>query len=265
MAKRIESAHAHAALAGRDGCGERLLAREVDDVGGGAGELGKRHQVVHALGLDDRRAALVVLAGIGLAGGEEFLAALEDEGLVFAVGGDDHAEFPGELEGAVELGVVDAEGALVGEENFERRDAPRDDLAELRLGGGVELRDAHVKREVARRFPCGLGVPELKRSEGVVFARGATHLDERGGAADERGLRAGNIGILRHRTHEREIDVHVRINEARKDVFPRGVDHLGAGQWCNIAVDTSDRFTLAVDVGKVARISGDDFAVFYKK
>ena len=116
-------ADAHAALAGGDGLVERFLAAQVDDVGRGAGQLGKRHQVVHALGLDGGRAALVVLAGVGLAGGEQFLAALGDQRLVFAVRGDDHAEFLRELERAVELGVVDAERALVGEEDFEGADA----------------------------------------------------------------------------------------------------------------------------------------------
>ena len=54
--------------------------------------------MVDALGLDEGRTAFVVLGGIGLAGGEEFALAFEDEGLVFAMGGDDDAEFFGELE-----------------------------------------------------------------------------------------------------------------------------------------------------------------------
>ena len=56
-------------------------------------------------------------------GGEEFPLAFGDERFVLAMGGDDDAEFLGELEGAVEFGVVDAEGALVGEEDFEGADA----------------------------------------------------------------------------------------------------------------------------------------------
>ena len=45
------------------------------------------------LGLDDGRAALVVLAGIGLAGGEQFLRALGHERFVLTMRGDDDAEF----------------------------------------------------------------------------------------------------------------------------------------------------------------------------
>ena len=54
------------------GCREQHAQREHRG-GISAGEFGEGHQVVHALGLDGGRAALVMLAGIGLAGGEELL------------------------------------------------------------------------------------------------------------------------------------------------------------------------------------------------
>jgi hypothetical protein len=53
-----------------------------------------------------------MLPRIRPAGGEQFLAALGHERFVLAVGGDDDSEFLRELEGAVELGVVDAKGSL---------------------------------------------------------------------------------------------------------------------------------------------------------
>ena len=94
----------------------------MNDVDRGPGELGESGEMVYPLGLDQRRTALVVLGGVGLAGGEEFLLALEHEGFVFAVGGDDDAEFLGQFERGVELGVVDAEGPLVGQKYFKRRE-----------------------------------------------------------------------------------------------------------------------------------------------
>jgi len=45
----------------------------------------------------------------------------------------------GQLECAVEFSVVNSERALVGEKDFERTDAARNDFAQLRLGAVVEL------------------------------------------------------------------------------------------------------------------------------
>ena len=84
---------------------------------------------MHALGFDARRAALVVLAGVGPARGQQFLLPLGDERLVLAMRRDDDAEVLRQLERAVKLGVVNAERALVGEEDFEGADAAFDDLA----------------------------------------------------------------------------------------------------------------------------------------
>ena len=91
---------------------ERLLAAQVDDVGRGAGELGEGHQVMHALGFHRGWPALVMLTGVGLAGGEQFLAALGDQRFIFTVGGDNDAKFLGQLERAIELGIVDPERTL---------------------------------------------------------------------------------------------------------------------------------------------------------
>ena len=72
--------------------------------------------MVHALGLDERRATLVVRGWSATAGGEEFALALGHERLVFTVGGDDHPEFSRQRERPVKLAVVNAERSLVREE-----------------------------------------------------------------------------------------------------------------------------------------------------
>ena len=91
----------------------------MHDVDVRAGQFGEGHQMMHAFRFDERRAALVMLLRAGLAGGEQFLLPLGDERLVFAMRGDDHAEFLRELQRAIKLRVVDAERAFVGEEDFE--------------------------------------------------------------------------------------------------------------------------------------------------
>ena len=215
-----------------------------------------------ALGLDTGRTALVMLAGTGQAGGEQFFGAFGDEGFIFAMGGDDHAQFLRQLKGLVEFGVVDAKGALVGEEDFERADAACDDFAEL--GGGllIEFRHTHVKREVAGGFADGLFQPQLETGERVVRTRGAAHLDERGGAAEERGAAGGVVIILGIGAHEGQVDVDVRIDETGEDEFAGGVDDFGAGGRREIRADGGDGFAFAVDVRDVAGVGGDDFAVF---
>ena len=252
---------AHAPAPGGQGRGERFLAAHVDDVGGRAGQLGEGHQVVHALGLDEGRPALVVLGRIGLAGGEQLPRPLGDERLVLAMRGDDDAEFPGQPEHAVEFRVVEAVEALVGEEDFERADAPRDDLAQLRRGGGVELRHAHVKREIAGGLAGGCVHPLFEAGERPVPAPGVAHLDDRGGAADERRLAAGHKIVLRLRAPGRQVEVDVRVDEAGENLAAPGVDDLGVRRRRQAARDAGDRFAVAVDVREVALTRGDDFAV----
>jgi hypothetical protein len=84
--------------------------------------------------------------------------------------------------------TADAERTLVSEKDFERADAALHDFPELRVGGVVELRHAHVEREIARRFSHRLIHPEVKRLQGVVLPRRTAHFDQRSRASDQGGL-----------------------------------------------------------------------------
>ena len=90
------------------------------------------------------------------------------------MGGDDDAELLRQLQRVIQLGVVEAEGAFVGEEDFERA-MPRFTISRScfrRLV--VEPRHAHVKREIARRIAVGLCHPEFEALERVVLRAGST-------------------------------------------------------------------------------------------
>ena len=63
----------------------------------GSRHLGKSHQVVYPLGLDQRRAAFVVVFRAGLAGGEELLLKDSDQLRILAMGRGDHAQLPAQL------------------------------------------------------------------------------------------------------------------------------------------------------------------------
>ena len=253
--------HLHPALPGRDGRVERLLATRVHAIDMRSGEFGKGAEMLHAFRLHARWPALVMTLGTGDAGGEQFARTLRDERLIFTMGSDDHAQLPRELQRLVEFGVVDAEGTFVGEEDFEGADAARDDLAELDGSGRVEFRHAHVEGEIARRFSHGLRHPQFEAGERVILPRRAAHLDERGGAADQRGLAAGHVGVLRIRAHERQVDVDVGIDEAGEDQFARGVDDLRTGGRGEPAPELRDRLAFAENVAGEIGVRSDDPSV----
>ncbi len=164
-------AHPDAAQPGVDGVVECRFATQVHDVDGGGGHFRKGHQVMHALGFDHRRAAFVMLAGIGLAGGDQFPRPRLHQCRILAMRGDDDAQVFGQFKRVIKLGVVDAERALVGEKDFEGTDAAPDDFAQLVRGLLVKARHAHVERVIARGFPLGLGHPGFgSRPSGVLLA-----------------------------------------------------------------------------------------------
>ena len=112
MNERFNS-HLHAAQPGAQGFLQRLPAAQMDNVNGRAGQFGKGHEMLNALGLDAGRAAFVMSAGSRAAGGEEVFLRFGHEGFVFTMGRGHDAEFFGEFERLVEFAIVDAEGPLV--------------------------------------------------------------------------------------------------------------------------------------------------------
>src|SRR5262249_31591439 len=98
---------------------ERLVAAQVDDVNRSVEYGGKGQQVMHALGFDQRRAALMMPLGPGFSLSEQPLLQFEDEVGVFAMSGGDDSELPGQAQGFVELLIGYAKSAFVGQENFE--------------------------------------------------------------------------------------------------------------------------------------------------
>ena len=78
-------------------------------------------------------------------------------------------------------------------------------------------------------LPCALPSHNSKASSGLSLRAGAKHFDERRRAADKRGLAGRFVGVLGKRAHERQINMHMRIDEAGENKFARGIDHFRAG------------------------------------
>jgi len=205
-----------------------------------------------------------VKLGSGLPRSEKFFLPLIDEGLVFAVRGNDDTQLVCELECLIQLAIIDAERTLVRQEDLERADALLDDLSELLLRGIVESGHAHVKRKVAGADALGLSEPGLERLHGVVGLAGADHLDERGRAAEKCGTGGGFPSVLGVCAHEGQVDVDMRVDETGEDVLTRGIDDVcagGARVRIDVLLDAGDGVCGAVDVGDVIVGRGNDAAV----
>jgi hypothetical protein len=192
--------------------------------------------------------------------GEQPTLQLAHERFVFAMGRDDEAEFLRQLKRLKQLAIVDAERSLVGEKDLERSHAAGGDFADRGLGRLVEARNAHVERVVAGAF-SPFRQPQLKRLERIVAARRAAHFDERRRAADEGSAARRGVGILGERSHEREINVDVRVDEPREDELPVGVDHLGADGRGELRPNSGNRFAFNEHIADEVVAGGDDAAV----
>src|SRR6516225_3704664 len=102
--------------------------------------------MMYALGFDRYGARRFVPLWPGFAVGEQALLELRDDLRVFAVGGDDHPEAAGYFQRPEELGVVDAEGPLVGEKHLERCRAVSDNALQNVGCLFIPARHTHVKR-----------------------------------------------------------------------------------------------------------------------
>jgi hypothetical protein len=98
----------HAALPCGDRGVERLGATRVHAIDVRTGQLRERAKMLHAFRLDARWTAFVMPLGSRHASGEQFARALGDERFVFAMRGDDNAEFARQLERPIKLRVIDA-------------------------------------------------------------------------------------------------------------------------------------------------------------
>ena len=164
-----------------------------------------------------------------------------------------------------EFGVIDTEGAFVGEEDFKAADALFDDLAQLSGRFRIEPCHSHVEGVVAAGLPFGLGLPGGEAVGGRHVARGADHFENGGGASDQRSLCAGLVVVLRNGTHKGQVNVGVRVDESGENVFAGRIDNLGAGGRGDVPVDPRDSIAFAKNVGGVTRVGVDDVGVFKEK
>ena len=66
--------------------------------------------------------------------------------------------------------------------------------------------------------------------------------------------------VLRKGRHEREINVHMGIDEAWEDILAGRIDHFCAGLRRKVALNAGDGFVLTENVSDKAFAGSDDFA-----
>src|SRR5438093_5577801 len=132
---------------------------------------------------------------------------------------------------------------------------------ELLLGPVVIAGYAHVEGKIAGALAPSSAKPQFKCAHGSVSPGWTNHLDESGGAADQRRFAGGFVGVLGESAHERQINVHVRVDETREDHFTRGVDHFGVGWSCEIARNAADGLAFAENVRHVRFAGGNNSAI----
>ena len=247
--------------AGGQGLLECFLATQVHDVNLRAGELGKGHQVAHAFGFHDRRAALVVRLRPAHPGGEGFVLALAIR-VSFWQWAAPATPSSRARDSARYSSGSSMPNAPLYARKFEGGDALRDDLAQLRGLGVVKARHAQVKGIFAGRASGALSTPHPEPLGRRGVARGAAHVKDRRGAADQRGPTGGLVVVLGERPHGRQVNVRVRVDEPGEHMFARGVDDLRPRGCGEAAVDAGDRLAFAEDVREVMLAGGDDFTVF---
>ena len=124
----------------------RFVATGVYGVDVRAGQVGEGEDMVHALGLYDRRAGNIMVLRPRLPLRQQRLLHRVDRLGVLTMGCDDSSQLPGQLERAKQVLVGKIEGTLVRQEHLERRNPfLGNDGFELLLRFLVETNHRHVK------------------------------------------------------------------------------------------------------------------------
>ena len=218
-----------AAISGLHGLLHCGAAGGVHDVDMGSGQFGKGAQMTDSVCLHAPRPRWLVPLRPGLSIGDQLLLHRIDRLGILAVGGDDDTEFPGNLHEFKKLLVGDIEGTLVGKEDLETRDAViGNQVTDLLLGDIIEPHHREMKGEIAAGPRFRESLPLIKRGAWLIVRAGTDHLDHRRRAASERRLGCRGVVVDGVRSHERQMNVHVRINETRKDVLAAGINDFCA-------------------------------------
>ena len=150
------------------------------------------------------------------------------------------------------------QGALVGEEDLEGRDALVDHCLHVLEGLRVRSGDRHVKAIVDVCGTLGATHPLIERRLQTVGLHLQTEVDDCRHATSCSSLRAGVVVVGAGRATKRHRHVGVVVDQARQHVAARRVDHLGVD--VVERADRGDRLAVDQDIRLRCIGCGDDGA-----
>jgi hypothetical protein len=196
----------------------------VDDVDGHARGLGQPDDPVRGLPLEDRVPHHAVVVGIGLPGRDGLGRYHVDGHPVLGVHHDQPAVLLGLLHRAEDRPVVAVEDAGVGREELEVGHSLGHEVVHLGERVVVDVAHDHVEPVVGAGVALRLRVPRVQ----ALAQRPAPGLDgevdDRRGAAERRGARAGLERVLGEGPAEWQLHVRVHVDRAGDDVLAGRVD-----------------------------------------
>src|ERR1700733_7481420 len=235
---------------------------KMDHVPRRSGLLKEGREAAGAFCFHGFRATGLMPFGAGFAFGEQQLLQLADQFGIFTMSSGNDAELGCQLQGVEHLFIIDAKKILISEEYLEGCRAVSDNFAQLRFSLRIKTSDGHVKCVVARAVAFSFLLPEVVALKCVFIAGRATHLNECRRSAKERGLAGRPMGVFGEGGHKGEMNVYVRIDEAREDKFASSIDHVGSGGCQELLADAADGFMLDEDVGVKPGIRDYDLSAF---
>jgi hypothetical protein len=122
-------------------------------------------------------------------------------------------------------GVIEHENAGIRHEQLERGQALAHQRIHFELHLVVELGDDHVEAVVDDRFSLGLPLPLLPRVVECLPTVLNREVDNRRGAAKRCRRRSRLEVVGGSAAAKRHVEMRVDVDAARKQVFPRGIDH----------------------------------------
>ena len=118
-----------------------------------------------------------------------------------------------------------------------------------------------MKAKVTSTRAFRLTEPKLECFEWFLFPARADHLNKSRRPADQRGATCRLMRVLRRSAHERQIDMHMRVDKTGEDILSCRVNNLTLVRHIQIPADACDRLVLAVNIRDVALLRRNNLAV----
>ena len=250
-----------AASAGFGDGGKSFLAGDVHDVEGLVGHARQHDGARRRFPFQRTRPRLSVVLGTSLALAHQLVLQLDHHVPVFRVHGDQRVQFAGCLHDFDQLHIVHADGATIGHEGLEGRDAF------LLHASAHPFRrlvtppsDRHVKGVIRYRL-ARLVVPGGEGFQHVLVATGDDEVDDRRRAPGDARRRSCFKVVRGNRAHEGQLHVNVRVDASREDVLPGSVDDFFTPRTFELCTDLSDGAALDPNVADGGVERSDDRSV----